>query len=78
MLGFELTSRLGDQAAFVSAAARDDRAVPHGSPLPDATAPARALRALVERSYPIEGVPDPAVSEAIYLHDPDGNGIELY
>ncbi len=27
---------------------------------------------------PIDGASDHGVSEAIYLHDPDGNGIELY
>ena len=42
--------------------------------------PTRAAlaRALLERSYPLEGASDHAVSEAIYLRDPDGNGIELY
>ena len=45
---------------------------------PTRPALARALRALIERRYPIEGASDHAVSEAIYLHDPDGNGIELY
>lgn len=28
--------------------------------------------------YPISGASDHGVSEAIYLEDPDGNGIELY
>jgi catechol 2,3-dioxygenase len=28
--------------------------------------------------YPLEGASDHGVSEAIYLRDPDGNGIELY
>ena len=45
---------------------------------PTRAALARALRALIERRYPIDGASDHAVSEAIYLHDPDGNGIELY
>jgi catechol 2,3-dioxygenase len=32
----------------------------------------------MDAQYPITGVADHGVSEAIYLHDPDGNGIELY
>jgi catechol 2,3-dioxygenase len=32
----------------------------------------------VEVNYPIEGASDHGVSEAIYLSDPDGNGLELY
>ncbi|MEI6449266.1 MAG: VOC family protein [Actinomycetes bacterium] len=45
---------------------------------PTRAALARALRALLERRYPLEGAADHGVSEAIYLHDPDDNGIELY
>ena len=45
---------------------------------PTRAALARALRALIERSYPLDGASDHAVSEALYLRDPDGNGIELY
>ncbi len=39
---------------------------------------ARSLRRLAETGYPIQGGTDHLVSEAIYLSDPDGNGIELY
>lgn len=39
---------------------------------------ARALRRLLENRIPIEGAADHGVSEAIYLRDPDGNGIEIY
>jgi len=39
---------------------------------------ARALRRLVESETPLQGFADHAVSEAIYLADPDGNGIEIY
>ena len=39
---------------------------------------ARALVRLVEAKYPISGASDHGVSEAIYLDDPDGNGVELY
>ncbi|MEI9943276.1 MAG: VOC family protein [Chitinophagaceae bacterium] len=37
-----------------------------------------ALKRLVEARYPIAGASDHGVSEAIYLDDPDGNGVELY
>ena len=39
---------------------------------------AQALRWLVDAEYPIEGASDHGVSEALYLSDPDGNGVELY
>src|SRR5438105_3190444 len=39
---------------------------------------ARAYRRLLKSGYPVGGASDHGVSEAIYLSDPDGNGIELY
>ena len=39
---------------------------------------AKALKQLIDANYPVEGASDHGVSEAIYLHDPDGNGVELY
>ena len=39
---------------------------------------ARALRQVVNAGIPLDGASDHGVSEAIYLRDPDGNGIELY
>jgi len=39
---------------------------------------ARAYRRLVDIGYPVDGASDHGVSEAIYLSDPDGNGLELY
>lgn len=39
---------------------------------------ARSLRRLVETEYPLQGFADHLVSEAIYLADPDDNGIEIY
>jgi catechol 2,3-dioxygenase len=44
---------------------------------PDRTAWARALRRLLDLDVPI-GSADHGVSEALYLSDPEGNGIELY
>ena len=39
---------------------------------------ADALRRVVRAEIPLEGAADHGVSEAIYLRDPDGNGVELY
>jgi catechol 2,3-dioxygenase len=39
---------------------------------------ARSLRRLAEARYPLTGASDHLVSEALYLDDPDGNGIEIY
>jgi catechol 2,3-dioxygenase len=39
---------------------------------------AHALARLAEAHSPLDGVADHLVSEALYLSDPDGNGIELY
>jgi catechol 2,3-dioxygenase len=39
---------------------------------------AQACARLVKAGYPIEGAADHGVSEAIYLSDPDNNGVELY
>ena len=63
-----------------------------GSPPPDGTtglyhlailyptraALADALRRLIEAKIPLEGASDHGVSEALYLRDPDDNGVELY
>jgi catechol 2,3-dioxygenase len=45
---------------------------------PDRPALADALRRLLEAGIPIDGASDHGVSEALYLRDPDGNGVELY
>ena len=37
-----------------------------------------ALRRLIEAQIPLDGAADHGVSEAVYLRDPDGNGVELY
>ena len=39
---------------------------------------AKALKSLLNAGYPLQGAADHGVSEAIYLADPDGNGVELY
>ncbi len=45
---------------------------------PDRQTLGDALRRLADAGWPLEGATDHGVSEAIYLRDPDGNGIELY
>ena len=39
---------------------------------------ARAFKRLLDHEWPIDGASDHGVSEAIYLRDPDGNGMEIY
>jgi catechol 2,3-dioxygenase len=45
---------------------------------PNRHALAEALRRLIAANISLEGASDHGVSEALYLQDPDGNGIELY
>lgn len=45
---------------------------------PTRAALADALRRLVAAGVPLDGASDHGVSEALYLADPDGNGVELY
>jgi catechol 2,3-dioxygenase len=98
VLGFEVTQRYGDQAAFLSAGGYHHHIGLNtwesrgGSPPnPDATGlyhlaivyPTRAeladaLRRLMQAEIPLEGASDHGVSQALYLRDPDGNGVELY
>ena len=98
VLGFELTQRMGDGAAFISAGGYHHHIGLNtwesqgGSPPPPRTTglyhlailyPTRrdladALRRLIEARIPLDGASDHGVSEALYLDDPDGNGVELY
>jgi catechol 2,3-dioxygenase len=39
---------------------------------------AEVLQRLINAEYPLTGAADHGVSEALYLNDPDGNGVELY
>jgi catechol 2,3-dioxygenase len=45
---------------------------------PDRPALADALRRLIAAGIPLDGASDHGVSEALYLRDPDENGVELY
>jgi catechol 2,3-dioxygenase len=98
VLGFEETTRMGDQAAFLSAGgyhhhiglntweSKGGSPPPRGSTglfhtairYPNRAALAKALRRVVDAGVPLMGASDHGVSEAIYLNDPDGNGVELY
>jgi catechol 2,3-dioxygenase len=98
VLGFEITQRMGDRAAFLSAGGYHHHIGLNtweslgGSPpppgatglyhvairYPDRSALADALRRLRAHAVPLEGAADHGVSEALYLRDPDGNGVELY
>ncbi|MHB8572640.1 MAG: VOC family protein [Candidatus Dormibacteria bacterium] len=98
LLGFELVTRMGDQAAFLGAGGYHHHIGLNtwesqgGSPpppghtglyhtailYPDRKELARALRRIVDAGHPLEGAADHGVSEAVYLRDPDDNGIEIY
>ena len=45
---------------------------------PDRKTLAQAVQSVIDAGIPLSGASDHGVSEAIYLHDPDQNGIELY
>lgn len=98
LLGFEVTTLYGSQAAFLSAGGYHHHIglnTWHSKGMPPAQVksvglyhtaivyPARKdLAEIFERlrqaNYPLSGASDHGVSEALYLNDPDGNGVELY
>jgi catechol 2,3-dioxygenase len=98
VLGFEVTTRYGRDAVFLSAggyhhhiglntwAGRGAPPPPRGTTglyhfailYPDRRALAAALRRVLAAGVALEGAADHGVSEALYLRDPDGNGVELY
>jgi catechol 2,3-dioxygenase len=98
VLGFELTQRIGQQAAFISAGgyhhhiglntweSRGGAPPPLGTTglyhlailYPKRAQLADALRRLIEANIALDGASDHGVSEALYLRDPDDNGVELY
>lgn len=45
---------------------------------PDRKSLAQVLQRLMAAGWPLDGASDHGVSEALYLTDPDGNGVELY
>jgi catechol 2,3-dioxygenase len=98
VLGFEVTQRMSDSAAFLSAGgyhhhiglntwdsaggkapARGTTGLYHMAIVyPTQAALGDALQRLIAAGIPLEGAADHGVSEALYLRDPDGNGVELY
>ena len=98
VLGFEVTQRLGKQAAFLSAGGYHHHIGLNtwesagGSPprsgttglyhvailYPTRAELADALRRVVKAGIALDGAADHGVGEAIYLRDPDDNGVELY
>ena len=98
VLGFDVTQRFGESAAFLSAGGYhhhiglntwESRGGPPPPPgttglyhvairFPDRKTLAQALRRVLDARIPLDGASDHGVSEALYLRDPDGNGVELY
>lgn len=98
LLGFELTTTYGEDAAFISAGgyhhhiglnvwfSKDGSPAPKNSTglfhvaikYPTRKDLAIILKRLIDNNYSITGASDHGVSEAIYLNDPDKNGLELY
>lgn len=98
VLGFQITERFRDSAAFLAAGdyhhhiALNTWESKGGPPAPRNAAglyhtailyPSRALLAdalhrVLRAGIELEGASDHGVSEALYLRDPDDNGVELY
>lgn len=98
LLGFEITTRYGMQAVFISAGGYHHHiglntwyskgagpAPQHSTGLfhtailyPTRRDLAEVFKRLKDAGYPFTGAADHGVSEALYLDDPDGNGVELY
>lgn len=98
LLGFEVTTRYGDSAVFLSAggyhhhiglntwAGKGVTPPPKGHSglfhhailYPSRKELAIVVRRLLDAQYPLTGTADHGVSEAVYLDDPDGIGVELY
>jgi catechol 2,3-dioxygenase len=80
---------MSDAGGHPLVALHEDRAAPPFDPsgnglfhlallVPDRRELARSLRRIASVRWPLTGASDHLVSEAIYLRDPDGNGIEIY
>jgi len=98
LLGFEIVTMYGDQAAFISAGgyhhhiglntwqSKGAPPAPQYAPglfhtailYPERKDLAAILQRLIDAGYPLTGASDHGVSEALYLNDPDENGVELY
>ncbi|MGZ5244575.1 MAG: VOC family protein [Bacteroidia bacterium] len=98
LLGFELVTMYGKDAAFISAGgyhhhiglntwySKDAPPAPTKSAglfhtailYPTRKDLAVAFKRLINSEYELTGAADHGVSEALYLNDPDKNGVELY
>ncbi len=98
LLGFELITKFGKEAAFISAGGYHHHiglntwhskgappAPVHGVGLyhtaivyPTRKDLAKIYERIGKAHYPLTGASDHGVSEALYLNDPDNNGVELY
>lgn len=98
LLGFELTTMYGEDAAFISAGgyhhhiglntwhSKGSGPAPKKYPglyhtailYPTRKDLAEVMVRIQKAGYPFTGASDHGVSEALYLNDPDGNGVELY
>jgi len=98
VLGFRITQRMGNIAAFLAAGEYHHHiglntweSLGGSAPAPGTTglyhlailyptraALADALHRLIQARIPLEGAADHGVSHALYLRDPDDNGVELY
>lgn len=98
VLGFEVTQKIGGQAAFLSTdgyhhhlglntweseggrpPAQGTTGLYHVAILfPSEGEMAAAVRRVLKAGIPLDGAADHGVSEAVYLKDPDANGVELY
>lgn len=98
VLGFDLTQRMGSEAAFISAGgyhhhiglntwlSRGGSAPARGTTglfhtairYPSRRDLAVAVQRVIDAGIKLTGASDHGVSDAIYLDDPDGNGVELY
>jgi len=98
VLGFDVTQKMGNSAAFLSAGgyhhhiglntweSRGGSTPANGTTglyhlaivYPTRAELGDALERLMHAGIPLDGAADHGVSEALYLRDPDGNGVELY
>ena len=62
----------------LAARAGHDRPLSHAIRYPTRRALADAVKRVIDAGVPLTGAADHGVSEAIYLNDPDQNGVELY
>jgi len=78
IIGLHVTQRYGDQAAFLAAGDYHHGLYHTAFVYPDRAELAAVLKNIIKAGIQIDGAADHGVSEAIYLRDPDHNGVEIY